>query len=523
MRPPRATALPEGLRVALDPRTRLWAEGALATGGSPWKLVRIAPAARPFLAELRAAGERGAVPPTGVARAVGRHLLDHGLAHPIPSPRGSLTGRQDIAELVTVVIPAYVRADTLHRCLAALTAPGDGMRIIVVDDGSPHPAPIAAAAGAHGAELLRLPVNQGPAAARNAGLRAVRTPFVALVDSDCEPEKGWLDVLLPHFDDPRLAVVAPRVLPRIPDGGRGMRLLARHEAARSALDMGERQALVRPGATLGFLPSATLLLRTAAVRPEAADSDSPELATAFAEHLRLGEDVDFVWRLADQGWNVRYEPRAHVVHEPRLRPVEWARRRYEYGTSAADLAARHPGRLTPFRPSPWNAATLALLAARRPALAAACFAGSAGLLCRRFPDTPDAARLAATVVGTGVLADGAALGHVLRREWWPLGAAVLAAAGSRRMPAPLRRGAGAAATAMLAPIALEWLRHRPQVDPVRYTALRLLEDAAYGSGVIASAVRARSLAPLRPAFRRAPRTPARTAAGASARTPAPPA
>ncbi|MFD0905140.1 hypothetical protein ACFQ11_32520, partial [Actinomadura sediminis] len=91
-------------------------------------------------------------------------------------------------------------------------------------------------------------------------------------------------------------------------------------------------------------------------------------------------------------------------------------------------------------------------------------------------------------------ADAAALGHALRREWWPVGLLVLAAA-------PRGRTARAAALAMLAPIALEWLRERPDVDPVRYTVLRLAEDVAYGSGVTASSARARSAAPLRPDVR----------------------
>jgi hypothetical protein len=41
---------------------------------------------------------------------------------------------------------------------------------------------------------------------------------------------------------------------------------------------------------------------------------------------------------------------------------------------------------------------------------------------------------------------------------------------------------------MLVPLAREWFIRRPQLDPVRYVALRLVEDVAYGSGVIASAI-----------------------------------
>jgi hypothetical protein len=55
--------------------------------------------------------------------------------------------------------------------------------------------------------------------------------------------------------------------------------------------------------------------------------------------------------------------------------------------------------------------------------------------------------------------------------------------------APRSRIARFAAAAMLVPIAREWFTRRPAVDPMRYLALRLSEDAAYGSGVIVSAIR----------------------------------
>ncbi|MFD0690593.1 mycofactocin biosynthesis glycosyltransferase MftF [Actinomadura fibrosa] len=468
----RSFALPAGFAVALDPGTALRSGGRVATGGAPWKVVRFAEAARPHLAALHRAGPRGAADDSPIGRALARRLLDHGLALPLPAPR---PGPHD----VTVVIPAFGRAAELDATLAAVK----GVPAIVVDDGSPDPEPLRRAAEAHGARLVRHARNRGPAAARNTGLRLARTPFVAFVDSDCRPEHGWLDTLMPHFDDPRVAAVAPRV---VPSSG-GTRLLARYEAARSALDMGRRPALVRPGGRLGFVPTATLLVRVAAL-------DDPP----FDERLRLGEDVDFVWRLGDRGWNVRYEPAARVAHTPRLRPADWARRRHQYGTSAADLARRHPGRLAPARPSAWNLAVLALLARGHPAPAAACAGAAAALLARRLSRLPADWSLAAAIVAQGTVADAAAIGHALRREWWPAGLLALATA-------PRSRTARAATAAMLAPIALEWLRESrgggPAVDPVRYTVLRLAEDVAYGSGVTAAALRQRSAAPLLPDVR----------------------
>jgi mycofactocin glycosyltransferase len=53
----------------------------------------------------------------------------------------------------------------------------------------------------------------------------------------------------------------------------------------------------------------------------------------------------------------------------------------------------------------------------------------------------------------------------------------------------------------MAPIVLEYVRNRPPLDLWRYAALRLLEDAAYGSGVVVSVVRERRPRALLPRIR----------------------
>ncbi|KAK1185380.1 mycofactocin biosynthesis glycosyltransferase MftF [Streptomyces sp. NBS 14/10] len=458
---------PAGLRVALAPSTSFRASGRVATGGAPWGVARFKEAALPYLAELRRAGPGGLVPGTALGRALARQLVDRGLAHPVPASRPG-------PHPVTVVVPAYGRAHELDRCLGAL----HGLPVVVVDDGSPDAGPVREAAERHGARLVRHDVNRGPAAARNTGAALADTPLVAFVDSDCRPADGCLDILVPSFDDPKVAAVAPRIVPDLPLPPRG--LLARYEAARSALDLGRDQDLVRPRARVGFVPTATLVVRRDVLRD-----------VAFDEELRLGEDVDFVWRLHDRGLHVRYQPRARVAHTPRLAWRAAARRRHEYGTSAAALARRHPGRLAPVRPSVWNLLTLAFVAQGRPRAGAVSALVSAGLLRRRLAGTPGATGLSVSVVAQGLVADASTLGLALRREWWPLGLLCLATAGRSRL-------ARSGAVAMLAPLAAEWVTRGPRLGPVPWAVLRCLDDLAYGTGVTASALRHRSLAVIAP-------------------------
>jgi mycofactocin system glycosyltransferase len=454
------------VRVMADRRIRSW-HGQFVTGGSPWRLVRLAPQTAAFLAKLRAAGGAGLVPEPCDAK-VAAALIERGLIHPM-SPR---QGPHD----VQVVVPAFGRPEALDRCLTQL----GGLNVIVVDDATPDRSCLPDVAQRHGVAYMRLDENRGPAAARNAGADSCDANFLAFVDSDCQPVGNWIDQLMPFFDDPKVGAVAPRIVPVAGSA----RLLERFEATGSALDMGEVSALVRPGARLGFLPSATLVVRRAAL----ADG-------GFDEHMRLGEDVDLVWRLADAGWHVRYAPSVVVTHEMRDTWGAWIQRRFEYGTSVAALEARHPGRLAPLRLSPWNAASLALLATGWPLPAAAVSAIAAALLARQLRASEGTPVMAVSIVAMGVVADGLAVGHALRREYWPLGALALVAA-PRLLPAR------AAVGLMLLPLALEWAREPGRLDPIRYAGLRLVADAAYGTGVLVSAWRHRMIRPVAPRFRR---------------------
>ena len=457
--------LPAGRAIALDDRVRIWRDASVVLGGAPWGIVRIAAAARPFVLRLKDAGAAGLVPASGVERALVDMLLPRGIVYPLP------THDHHPDSAVEVVVPAYERPDLLDECLAALRTASPETHIIVVDDASRYAA-VGEVARAHGATLIRHSVNRGPAAARNTGLEAVTAPIVAFVDADCAVTPGWLEPLVAHLDDPRVAAVAPRIRSR----SNSTDMLSRYEFTRSALDMGPRPELVARGAPLGYLPSAALLIRRNSLMP-----------LVFDEALRVGEDVDLVWRLSNAGWMVRYEPASVVTHEIRPQLSDWARRHFDYGTSAAQLDIRHPRRLAPARWSVWNLAVGLLVLARWPTRGLAMAAGlgvaglSTGLLARKLRASSVSPAVAPLVVGKGLVAETAATGHLLRREWWPLGWLALAAA-------PRCRLGRFAAAAMLVPLAREWFIRRPQLDPVRYVALRLVQDAAYGSGVIASAI-----------------------------------
>jgi mycofactocin glycosyltransferase len=452
--------LPEGFGVSIDGSTLILRGGRTVLGGSPRRLLRLSPAAAGRLLSWRA----GTRPTTASERQLARTLTDAGIAHPQPVG-GPKEGD------ITFVIPVRDRHRGLARCLAALPR---GVATVVVDDGSIDPEAIAAAARAHGAELVRIGVPCGPAGARNAGLARCATEIAVFVDSDCVVEPNWLEHLLPHFADPLVGAVAPRI-GSLEQGSNAR--LARYEAVRSPLDLGSSPGWVAPQTRISYVPAAALAVRRAAA------------GTGFAPDLRVGEDVDFVWRLHEAGWRVRYEPEAKVAHEHRTVFAAWLRRRFEYGRSAASLASRHPGRLAPAVLSPWAAVAWTLLLLARPRAAAAVVVASGVRLRQRLDGTLGRNRVAGRVTASVTLGSGRGLADAVTRAWLPP-----AAIAALRVPV-FRR---AVLAAWLIPAEVEWVRRRPNLDPFGYAALRLLDDGGYCCGVWVGCVQQRTLDPLLP-------------------------
>lgn len=458
--------IPYGFTVALDRHTRVVDGGRALLGGFPTRLLRLTPRASGLLTgrEVHVSDRAGAL--------LAERLLDAGLAHPVVATLPELPAARH-----TFVVPVRDRAAQLDRLLTSI---GPGRTVIVVDDASEHPEPVADVAAKHGARLCVLPVNAGPAGARNAGLRLVTTPYVVLVDSDVVLPPGTVPTLLRHFADPKVAMAVPRITGLATAASTGW--LGRYENARSSLDLGAHPAAVRPGSPVSWAPTACAVARTDALRD------------GFDARMRVGEDVDLCWRLIENGWRVRYEPSVEAAHEHRVRVGDWFRRKAVYGTGAHPLAERHPEFIAPAVLAPWNAAlAVALLAQRRwslPVAGAVC-AVTAARIAHKLSGTREPHRLALRLTGAGGVAALAQASALLTRHWWPL--TVVGCLASRRV----RR---AAAVAALADIALEYRRDRAGLDPVRYGVARRLDDLAYGAGVWFSALRGRSTAALRPRF-----------------------
>ncbi len=511
---PSRAPLPPGLGIEIDRAARLADEGHVLVGGSPPRAVRLTPEQVSALIRwLSRAVPRGA--DEGL---FARGLVRAGLAHPRPLPLVP-------GDTVEVAVVGRAGPAALNATLDHLDEHRHGPRPVVVGATGPE----ARTARRRGARVVPGPA--GGAGARAWALRACSAEFVALVEAGTRPAPGWLETALGHFADPDVAAVVPRVLTdRSACLGHAQMTVASVAARRTGADRGGDPAPVlpwghalpwqeRPGPanehTDPLRPVPVLVLRRAA-----ADLD-PGLGAAAG--------LDLLWRLAEQGWSVRYEPRSRVWTPPTTDLGAYLRACFTSGAVAGPLARRRGGHAAGPALSWAGALGLALLFAGRPgaALAAGALGGAAvtgALVAGAGTPLPEAARLAgldlAHTVRTGTRA--------VRTAWWPLAAAAVGAAvlGRRDRGAPdgsgsaasdpltgggrspHRGGSGgragraalAAGAALVVPHAAAWHRGRGAAlaGPVTWTALGMAGDAARSLGTWWGIARSGSPAPLVP-------------------------
>ena len=218
---------------------------------------------------------------------------------------------------VDVVVVAYQSRDRLRDCVLPLLGI-DGVRVIVADNASPD----------RGIETLadldvtclRLPRNGGFSYGCNAGWTAGAGSYVLFLNPDATLDAASLQALVAVLDaDARVGVVAPQILDedghREPSLRRYPRLrstyaqaLFLHRVFRRAAWTDELvhdpAAYERPGSAEWVSGACMLVRRSALV----------ELGGMDDGFFLYCEDTDICQRLADHGYDVRFEPAAIARH-----------------------------------------------------------------------------------------------------------------------------------------------------------------------------------------------------------------
>ena len=463
---PDSERLPAGFRVEVARDIHLSRNRKLLLGGCPPRLMRLSAAA----ANLVATGT--ITVHNGQSARLARKLLDAGVAHPRP-PRAP-------AASVSVVIPVRDRPDALARLLRALREDPDtsAVPVLVVDDGSRDAGTCQAVAGEYGAQVVRHEHSRGPSAARNSGLRATNTEHVVFCDSDVVPQPGWLPLLLDQFTDPAVALAAPRIVAL--SGRESPTAIAAFDEACSPLDLGPDEAPIVPMSQVAYVPSAAIVLRRSAA------------PAGFAEELRVAEDVDLCMRLHEAGWRLRYVPSAHVAHDHRKDLASWLRQRAFYGSGAAILSRRHHGDVPPMYVTAWSLFAVVLALTGRPwalTSAAGLTATAAIRVVRKLPEADRPMRTAILLSFAGLASTATQLLRAAARHHWPVALVLMLL--SRRARRLILLGT-------IADALIEHHRTGSKLHPLKFIALRRLDDLAYGTGVWWGVLRHRTPGPLLP-------------------------
>ena len=454
------------MRYSLDNSWRRPKQGNVLIAGSPLRIFRLSAAGQSIAESLEQTGEAPASGQLLITR-----LIDAGALHPLPSLESDAPTLSDIS----IVIPFFARSENdIVRVQNLITEFSAFPQVVVVDDASPIAFPEMPNTNI---TVHRQEVNNGPGAARNAGLAYVLTSHVAFIDTDVQCTHEDVCELAKWWSLPQLAVLAPRVksLNWFHNGA----VVAAYEEVRSPLDMGALPARVRAGTRVSYVPSALLLCDVAALRA----------VNGFDESMRTGEDVDLIWRLDAAGYSCRYEPSIEVNHLPRSTTQQLVQQRMGYGESAALLAAKHRGALAPLRVSGWSTGVWASIALGFPIIGGVVAAGTAVALHRKLRFLPDAEKESARLATLGHLHAGKQIASAITRVWWPI--ALLLALVSRR-------ARWALCLAAFVPALSDWWTTRPHLDPVRYALLRWVDDMSYGFGVWKGVVREGNYDPLIP-------------------------
>jgi glycosyltransferase involved in cell wall biosynthesis len=236
-------------------------------------------------------------------------------------------------DLVSVVIPTYNRTDVLPRVLAAFetqTLPADRFEVLVVDDGSNDGTPerVAAYQATCPYRLTLLQqTNQGPAAARNAGLAQARGDIVVFIDDDCIAETRLLEEHVASHDVAGLAVIGVidwhPDLPQTPF----MRFVREHTFSYFFI------TLPYDAPFACFYTGNASVHRATALAVGGFDQDFPRA---------MHEDIEFGYRLRRQGVRFVFNDRARVLHYRASDLGSALERERLNGRELVRLWAKHP-------------------------------------------------------------------------------------------------------------------------------------------------------------------------------------
>ncbi len=220
--------------------------------------------------------------------------------------------------LVSVIIPSYNSEAFITQCLERIleqTYPRERYEVLVVDN----------AATDHSAEIIKsFPVKYlyeaqpGPAAARNAGIRAAKGDYLLFIDADCLAEQALIE------EHVQTHLLMQKTEPLVKAVGGGIDGINRNYWAwcDHFCSWYLNHPKLPPRFEARHLPTANLSIEKSIL----------EVTGLFDEKMRFGEDSVFCKELREHGYKLYFQPQARLAHLNRTsfryfmaHAREWAR------------------------------------------------------------------------------------------------------------------------------------------------------------------------------------------------------
>lgn len=237
-----------------------------------------------------------------------------------------VTGKSWNSPDISVIIPVFNSPEPLQRCLNALSSQqtAHAYEVIVVDDASAENPELLVKAFSDRLQtsFIRLDVNGGPGAARNAGVAVARGQIILFTDADCVPAPDWVEKMAQPFANCEVV------------GVKGVYSCQQTDlwARLAQLEFEERYELLASHDEIDFIDTCC-----GGYRREAFLN-----AGGFNAALRMNEDVDLAFRVKKNGGHFVFVPDAIVGHSHREGWYAYARLKFGRGFWRMKIYRFHP-------------------------------------------------------------------------------------------------------------------------------------------------------------------------------------
>ncbi len=220
---------------------------------------------------------------------------------------------------VSIIITTFNNEQTIEECLKSVSELAynqNTLELIIVDGGSTDET--VKIAKKYSTKVFSTPLNAP--AAYNYAMKHTNSPILGFIDADAKIEKEWLNKLLPHMTDPKVAGVS---------GGIETWNIENAWARSIGYDMKNRYARIEKYAIR--IATMNLLLKKHMI----------EEAGGFDENLPSQYDTDLGFRITSLGYKIKYEPTAKCYHFNRTTIRAFFRQQLQYGKNTLRLYFKH--------------------------------------------------------------------------------------------------------------------------------------------------------------------------------------